>query len=269
MLYAWDAVRRRPGRSLATSLGIGLATGLVVLLLALSAGIQSSASRLAASSGIDLLATSANTSLASDTFPPIPDAHALPAQITAADPNVATASPWLISSLVYANASLYAATNVSPTGSAVPPSWAPTGAGTVGWIPAANAGLDAPGPVAGGGFTAPGDPLWDNGTFGGPRTGETELDEGLASVLHVGVGGVVWASARSVPGPSALADWFANATPFRVVAITEPFFLLPSALLGFLYLSELQELTGGASASTDYASLLLIHLTDPTNPSAD
>ncbi|MCI4361046.1 MAG: hypothetical protein L3J91_05030, partial [Thermoplasmata archaeon] len=108
MRYAWDAVRRRPGRSIATSMGIGLATGLVVLLLALSAGIQSSASRLAASSGIDLLATSANTSLASGTFPPVEHSHALPGEIESVDGNVATVCPWLIASLVYANASLYA-----------------------------------------------------------------------------------------------------------------------------------------------------------------
>ena len=85
----------------------------------------------------------------------------------------------------------------------------------------------------------------------------------------MGIGGIVWESARSVPGPSELAAWFANATAYRVVAITEPFFLLPSALLGFLYLSELQELTGSASPSTDFASLVLIHLTDPTDPTAD
>jgi ABC-type antimicrobial peptide transport system permease subunit len=269
MRYAWDAVRRRPGRSLATAFGIGLATGLVVLLLALSAGIQSSAYRLAASSGIDLLATSANTSLASDTFPPIPRAHALPSEVGASDPNVAATSPWLISSLVYANSSLYAAANASANGASVPSSWAPTSAGTVGWIPGDNNGLDAPSPVSGSGFTAPGDPLWDNGSYLGPRTGETELDIGLAAVLHVNVGGMIWVSARSVTGPSALSAWFSNATQYRVVAITEPFFLLPSALLGFFYLSELQELTGSATAATDFASLILIHLTDPTNPSAD
>ena len=35
MVYAFDAVRRRPGRAVLTSLGIGLAIGLVVMLLAL------------------------------------------------------------------------------------------------------------------------------------------------------------------------------------------------------------------------------------------
>jgi len=59
--YALDAVRRRPGRSAMTSLGIGLAVGLVVLLLALSAGVQTSATTLASESGVDLVAASDNT----------------------------------------------------------------------------------------------------------------------------------------------------------------------------------------------------------------
>ena len=269
MRYAWDAVRRRPGRSLATSLGIGLATGLVVMLLAISAGIQSSATRLAAASGIDLLATSANTSLDAGTFPPVTSAHSIGAQMQSADPNVATASPWLISSLVYANASLFAASNASPTGAGIPGGWTPTGAGTVGWIPSANAGLDTPTAIRGPGFSSTGDPHYAGGTYQGPRTGETELDQGLASVLHVGVGDLVWVGVRSVPGPAELGSWFQNATAVRVVAITEPFFLVPSALLGFLYLSELQELAGGATPATDFATLVLIHLADRTNPAAD
>ncbi|MCI4355418.1 MAG: ABC transporter permease [Thermoplasmata archaeon] len=269
MRYAWDAVRRRPGRSLATALGIGLATGLVVMLLAISAGIQSSATRLAAASGIDLLATSANTSLDAGTFPPVTSAHLVEGRMQSADPNVATASPWLIASLVYANSSLYAASNASPSGASLPAGWTPTGAGSVGWIPGANAGLETPTPVRGSGFISAGDPLYANGSYTGAPTHETELDQALASILHVGVGDIVYASARSVPGPSDLGGWFANASPLRVVAITEPFFLVPSALLGFLYLSELQEMAGGASASTDFASLVLIHLTDRTDPSGD
>ena len=72
MRYAWQAIRRRPGRSALTSFGVGLATSLVLILLALSAGIQSSADRLVAASGVDLIATSANTSLSSAAFPPSP-----------------------------------------------------------------------------------------------------------------------------------------------------------------------------------------------------
>ncbi len=269
MRYAWDALRRRPGRSLATASGIGLATGLVVVLLALSAGIESSATRLAAASGIDLIATSANTSLDSGSFPPVTGAHTISDSLREVDPNVATASPWLVTSLVYANDSLFAASNASQAGTPVPSGWSPTGAGTVGWIPEANAGLDIPTPVAGSGFTSPGDPHWANGTYGGPRLGETELDQALASILHVGVGDTVWVSARTVPGPGELPQWFANASSVRVVAITQPFFLIPSALLGFFYLSELQELSSGAGATSDLATLVLVHLTDPTDPGRD
>jgi len=41
--YALGAIRRRPGRAALTALGIGLAVGLVVLLLALADGIVASA----------------------------------------------------------------------------------------------------------------------------------------------------------------------------------------------------------------------------------
>jgi len=45
--------------------------------------------------------------------------------------------------------------------------------------------------------------------------------------------------------------------------------LLPSALLAFTYLSELQSIVGGASSSTDYGSLVLVHLFDPTQATED
>lgn len=269
MRLALGALRRRPGRAAATGLGIGLATGLVVLLLALSAGIQSSASRLAGASGIDLIGASANTTLESAAFPPLPNAHAMPAAAARADPNVATASPRLISSLTFANASLYAAANSSANGSAVPPGWAPASASSVGWIPALNAGLEVPAVVQGTGFSAAGDPHYANGTYAGTSTGEIELDLGLAQALHVGPGATLWAAPGTVAGPSGLADWFRNATAFHVVGVTAPFWLFPSELLGFLYLSELQSLEGGPDRATDAATLVLLHLTDPTDPAHD
>ena len=265
MRYALDAIRRRPGRSALTSLGIGLAVGLVVMLLALSNGIQTSAATLATASGVDLIAASANTTLTSSEFPPVSGAHALAQKVPSVDPNVVTASPWLISDLVYANASLWARANTS----SVPSGWGPTGSGTVGWIPDDNRGIQTPDLYNGTGFTLPGDPYYANGTYHGPRTQEIVLDQGLAAVLHVTVGSSVWTSPVSPPSSASLEGWFANASMFRVVGISGPFWLIPSALLGFVYLSELQALVGGASASTDYASLLLIHLADPTQAATD
>ncbi len=269
MAYSLDAIRRRPGRSAATVLGIGLSTGLVVLLLALSSGVQTSATRLAASSGIDLLATSANTSITDGSFPPVTDAHRVPSQLAATDPNVASASPWLVGNVVFANSSLYAASNRSSDGSEVPGGWAPTSAGAVGWIPSDNGGLETPATLAGGGFTAPGDPRWGNGSYDGTSTHQVEIDAGLAGLLHVGVGDLLWASVQGVAGPTGLADWFSNSTLFEIVGITQPFWLIPSALLGFFYLSELQGLQGDQGPGQDYASLVLIHLADPSHPSQD
>jgi len=264
--YALDALRRRPARSAMTSLGIGLAVGLVVLLLALSSGIQTSAATLAAESGVDLIAVSANvTSPLAGEFPPVQGAHSLVTQIPAADPNVATASPWLVSDLVFGNASLWAAANSS----SVPSSWAPTESGTVGWIPSQNSGIQVPDLFNGTGFTFPGDPHYAGGQYNGPQTHEIVLDEALAIVLHVWVGDTVWLGASEPPSAAALEGWYANATSFRVAGVSGPFWLVPSALLAFTYLSELQEVVGGASASTDYASLVLMHLTDPTTVSTD
>jgi ABC-type antimicrobial peptide transport system permease subunit len=269
MRYAWDALRRRPGRSAITVLGIGLATGLVVLLLALSAGITSSASALAQSSGVDLLATSANTSLTDSGFPPITGAHGLAERARAADPNVVSASPWLVSDLVFANASLYAASNSSPTGALVPGGWGPTDSGIVGWIPGDNAGIEIPPLLAGAGFTNPGDPHYSNGTYAGASTHAIVLDQALAGVLRVGVGATVWMAARAPTGPAGLAAWFANATPMRVTGVSGPFWLIPSALLGFAYLSEVQSVLGGPSVRDDEASLLLIHLQRPGSAATD
>jgi len=266
---AVDAVRRRPGRSAATVLGIGLATGLVVMLLALSEGIQGSATHLAAASGIDLLATSANTSLSTGTFPAVDSAHTLVDALERADPNVATASPWLVGALTYANASLFAAVNSSAAGAPIPSGWAPSSAGSVGWIPSANVGLETPRVIDGPGFDSAGDPHYGNGSYQGPFTHATELDQGLAGLLGVGVGDLVWVSPRSVAGPSDLSGWFANATAFQVVGVTTSFWLIPSALLGFFYLSEFQALSGYSGAAQDYASLVLIHLRDASAPSRD
>jgi putative ABC transport system permease protein len=269
MRYALDGVRRRPGRSALTALGIGLATGLVTVLLALSAGVQLSASRLATASGVDLIATSANTSLSSSTFPPLEDAHSVPGGFARADSNVATASPWLVTSFVFANSSLYAAANSSPNGASIPGGWGPASAEAVGWIPGENAGLDTPTVATGPGFSSPGDPHYANGTYRGPFTHEVVLDDGLAGVLRASVGNVVYVSDQPLPGPASVLQWYENATPFRVVGISGPFFLIPSALLGFFYLSEAQTLLGGDAVSEDQASVVLVHLTDPSNPGGD
>jgi putative ABC transport system permease protein len=263
--YAWDGIRRRPGRSALTSLGIGLAVGLVVLLLAISAGVQASATQLATASGVDLIAASANTTITTGSLPPISHAHDLARAVPAADSNVVVASPWLISDLVFGNASLWAAANAS----SVPYGWTPTGSGTVGWIPDDNTGIETPQIYNGSGFTYPGDPHYANGSYNGPVTHEIVLDQGLAQVLGAHVGDLVWANAGQAAGPSSLEGWYANSTAFRVVGVSGPFWLVPSALLAFVYLSELQGIVGGGSPSTDYASLLLIHLTDPTTASAD
>lgn len=265
MRFALDALRRRPGRSALTSLGIGLAVGLVVLLLALSAGVTASASTLATQSGVDLIATSANTTILSGEFPPVSQAHRLVTEIPEADGNVAVASPWQVGDLVFGNASLWAAANASR----VPGGWGPTSSGTVGWIPDDNAGIQTPVLYNGSGFSAPGDPHYANGSYDGPETHEIVLDQGLAGALGVTVGDRVWLSAASPPSAAALPGWYANATGFVVVGVCGPFWLIPSAFLAYGYLSEIQQLLGGASGSTDYASLVLIHLTDPTDPTAD
>ncbi len=268
MPHALATLRRRPGRAVLTSLGIGLAIGLVVLLLALSAGVERSAATLGYASGVDLLATSGsagNSSLLNGSLPPIPGAHRLAGSIPAADPNVAVASPWLLGDLVFGNSTLRAEENNSS-----PPAGAQlTSAGAVGWLPSDLANLETPTVYAGGGFTAPGDPYYDNGTYGGTPTHEIELDQGLASVLGVTVNSTVYVAVAAPPVNESLRTWYDAATPFRVVGITGPFWLVPSALLAYTYLSELQALLGGGTPSTDYASLVLIHLTDPTDPGAD
>jgi putative ABC transport system permease protein len=263
--YSLDAIRRRPGRSALTALGIGLAVGLVVLLLALSNGIQTSAATLAAESGVDLIGFSNNSDLAAGVFPPVEDAHGLASEIPKVDSNVVSASPWLIGNLLFGNQTLWADANDS----SVPAGWSPTASGTVGWIPSDNSGIETPDLYNGTGFTVTGDPHYGNGSYAGPATHEIVLDQQLAYVLHLNVGSPVWLAAAQPPSVAALPGWYANATEFRVVGISSPFWLVPSALLAFTYLSELQGIIGGASSSTDYATLVLIHLTDPTNPTAD
>lgn len=269
MRYAADALRRRPGRTALTALGIGLATSLVLVLLSISAGIQASAFRLATTSGVDLIGTSANTSLSSISFPPVTGAHKLAHEIPAVDSNVATASPWLVSPLVFANSSLYAQVNLSSNGSSVPAGWQPASVTAIGWIPGDNAGLEVPSIVSGSNFPVSGDPHYANGSYNGPRTDDIVLNTALAQLLHIGPNATVWASPQTPAGPSSLRSWFAQATPFKVVGLTGPFWFLPSAALGMFYLSELQQVVGGDTASTDYASLVLIHLVDPTRASQD
>ncbi len=263
-----EGIRRRPGRSALTVLGIGLATGLVVMLLALSAGVQTNAATLAYSSGVDLLAVSAgsgNTSVLNGAPPPIPGAHPLSQAIPASDANVESASPWLVDNLVYANASLWAAANASR----VPSGWGPTEAGTIGWVPDTTHGIEVPALTNGTGFSYPGDPLYNNGSYNGTPTHQIVLDRALAGVLGVTVGDWVWANSTGPASNASLLGWFANSTPFEVVGVSGPFWLVPSALLAFAYLSEVQALTGAASPTTDYATLLLIHLYNPSTASAD
>jgi putative ABC transport system permease protein len=260
MRFAWDGIRRRPGRSVVTALGIGLAVALVLLLLAVGAGISSSASYLALESGVDLIGVSPGAAPPSTQFPPIVSAHRLAPEIRSSDSSIESVSPWLLASLTFGNSSLWAAANLSSGGQAIPPGWSTTSGTSIGWIPDDNTGITTPLLVNGTGFTYPGDPHYANGTYTGPFTHEIVIDQGLATDLGVGPGAWIWASARSIAGPSEVEGWYANATAFRVVGITEPYYLIPTASLAMLYLSELQSLTGSASATADYASLLLIHL---------
>jgi putative ABC transport system permease protein len=267
--YALTALRRRRGRSALTAIGIALAVALLSVLLALSGGINESAASLAQSSGVDLLATSANTSLSSGGFPPVPGAHSLPAQMERVDSNVQSSSPWLVGDVVFANSSLYQDVNASPGGAAVPGGWGPTGAGAVGWVPAWNVGIETPPLLSGSGFPSEEDSHFDNGTYRSPSTRAVVLDAQLAQLLHVGPGDLLWASSQAPAGPAQLAGWYANATPFRVVGTSGPFWLVPSALLSFFYLSDLQELSGSTAVAGDIASVVLIHLADPSNPGSD
>ncbi len=269
MRTALDAIRRRPGRSALTALGIGLATALVVVLLAVSAGIQSSATSLAAQSGVDLVVTSANTSLSSATFPVISGAHSLASGIPANDTNVETASPWLVENMSFGNASVWAKANQSANGSAIPSTWAIATSYTIGWIPSDNAGIDVPPIYSGPGFTYPGDPHYANGTWAGNVTNEIVLDQGLAEILHVSPGQLVWMGQGTPGGPSEVQSWYQSATPFRVVGISGPFWLIPSSLLAFTYLSQLQSMIGAGTPAKDYASLVLVHLYDNSNPDVD
>jgi ABC-type lipoprotein release transport system permease subunit len=95
------------------------------------------------------------------------------------------------------------------------------------------------------------------------------LDQALAEVLRVDVGQSVWVSPAPPPNTSQIPTWYEAATEFTVVGISGAFWLVPSAELAFVYLSELQQLEGSASASKDYATFLLIHLQSPTDPGAD
>ncbi len=269
MRYSLDSLRRRKGRTAVTALGIGLATSLVVILLSVSQGVQTSSSSLAAASGVDLLVASANTSLEGGAFPPLTGAHQIGSEVQRVDANVEGASPWLVGQLVFANASLHAASNLSRNGSGVPVGWTPTESGAVGWIPSDNVGLQTPQVLAGPGFDRTGDPHYANGSYTGPTTGEIVLDQGLATVLRVGVGALVWVATYSVGGPAELPGWFQNATAFRVVGISEPFWLIPSALLAFLYLSEFQSLLGGNAVTSDTATVLLVHLHDASTAPQD
>ena len=269
MRTAWDAIRRRPGRSLLTSLGIGLAVALVVVLLAVSAGIQDSATQLATASGVDLLGTGPNTNLSSYAFTTISEAHPLATGIPQNDSNVESASPWLIEMPVFGNASMWAAANASTNGSAIPSTWSLVGSGAVGWIPSANRGIEVPPLYSGPGFSSPNDPHYANGTFRGPHAREVVLDQGLARVLDVGPGDLVWIGITQPSGPSGVEAWYGSATAFRVVGISGPFWLVPAAFLAFTYLSELQTLYGWAAPATDYASIVLVHLHSDANPLHD
>ncbi len=266
MRYAWSAIRRRPVRSALTAIGIGLAVALVVLLLSIGAGIQTSAVRLAAQSGVDVIASSAPVT--SSQFPPIPRAHSLPAAFERASPLIANSSPWLLSDLVFGNATLWAAANQSQHGGTIPPGWTLTAATSIGWIPGDNAGLDVPTITEGPGFSSSGDPHFaDNYT--GPFTHEVVIDSELAVELGVGVNSTLWTSNQPIPpNATGLAGWYANATGFRVVGISQPYWLIPSASLAFFYLSELQTVIGVASPQLDYASLVLIHTVAPSDAAA-
>ena len=269
MRTAWDAIRRRPGRSLLTSLGIGLATALVVVLLAVSAGVQDSASQLATASGVDLLGTGPATNLSSPMTASVDQAHVLARGIPQNDSNVESASPWLIESLVFGNASMWAKANESANGSAIPASWSLAGSATIGWIPSDNAGIEVPTLYSGPGFTYGGDPHYANGTYAGPNTEEMVLDAGLAQVLHLTAGDLVWVGLTSPSGPSGVQTWYQGATAFRVVGISGPFWLVPASFLAFTYLSELQTLYGLDTPATDSATLVLIHLYSDANPLHD
>ena len=170
MRYAWDAVRRRPGRSTATALGIGLATG-----------PRGPPPRALGGDPVERLAAGRfqrdrpardereHLALVRDASPRCERAHAFPAAIgRSADPNVATVSPWLDHLARLRERDPLRGGEREPERRGGPRRLGSHRGGDGRMDPAGRtSGSTRPAPWPGAGSPRPGDPLYANGTYTG------------------------------------------------------------------------------------------------------
>lgn len=214
-------LRRHKGRTAATAVAVGIATALLVSMLAISDGIISTVESQIADSDVDLLVGAPY-----DTN--FPGARAISADLTSW-PEVDFASP-VLQAVVSVSSGKPGTTNITPAALGIIPGE------FFEVLPENDRALFA------GWFTQAQD-LHFAGNYTGPRSGQVVISKELADALQVTRNETVQVG-RTAGAPSE---------PFTVVGIADatlsPDRVIQEAKIAFFQLSELQEVTGEAFAS--------------------
>jgi ABC-type lipoprotein release transport system permease subunit len=240
-------LRQRYGRTTLITIGIALAIAFSTIMLSIGEAIKESSVDILEETGVDILVEPKTDLpplfLEFTTIFEIKNGRTIANAMVDNNSKIRAAAPWLTKNL-------YMAKHPDEINVSKPPII--TLSACKGTIPKENRYFGAVDIIDGEWFNIQDDPFYANGTYAGGAesenfTHEIVISEPLAKLIDVVVGDTIYLNPLAIIDEftnESIADWFENATWFKISAIIIEKFESQNALSAHLHLSELQFLTG-------------------------
>lgn len=256
-MYPLKNLRRRKARTVLSIAGVSLAITLAIIMFSISEGIRESTDEIIEKSGIDLLILPKGGDIffGSGEFN---KGRELADEINSSSPQIKATYP-------VQRERMYISANKTGSGDVIPKVTSLLATGSTREV-SENFGVASV--IKGDYLPTPGDPFYQNSTYGGGIesqhfTHEILLNSILAEYLEVDIGDKVYISKQL---PITLQDfgyWLNNATWFRVEGILTQSFEDEGEMSATVHLSELQYIAG--KSEKDKIDTILVDLYNPSD----
>lgn len=266
IMNTFRTLKRRYGRTSLITVGIALAIAFSTIMLSVSEAIHNSSQQIIEETGVDLM-IEPNTDLPPlvsqyTTFFEIHQGRIKAEAMINNNTKIRASSPWLMKNL-------YIAKEPEEINISKPPKFTLTDCR--GYIPENNRYFSAYKIIEGTELPTMDDPFYANGTYqdgfkSKNFTHEILISKQLSKLLDVSIGDIVYLSPILISDEftnQSIADWFDNATWFKIYGIKQGRFESRNALAAHVHLSELQYITGKYKKDTVHKIYLsLYHKSD-------
>ncbi len=216
-MYPISSLRQRKGRNALTITGVALAIAMVVVMLSIGQGIETSTRALVERSGVDIYVTPGGTHPFLQDYFYLDDGRDLADALLRENDRISDASPRLLEDFFFLR--------VDDAGEEGELKF--VNGNLRGVIPGTDTPFNMHELTAGADFTRQDDPFYDDPAFGSRNytawrdsddfTAEIILNEKLFDLLGAGIGDTVRVNATLPPGSGDVAEWNATAFTFRVI----------------------------------------------------